>query len=65
MILQAITNITAEMGPNYLQSIYKWLKSAIWDAPYRIYLDVQLENQRLERYLSSKENAESCESETN
>ena len=40
------------MGPYYLQSTYKWFKMALWDAPTRIILDVQLEQLRLERNLS-------------
>ena len=52
MLFQAIANTTVDMGPHYLTNIYTWVKSAIWDAPYRVYLDVQLEKQRLERNLS-------------
>jgi len=36
----------------YMESTYKWLKMALWDAPTRIILDVQLEQMRLERDLS-------------
>jgi hypothetical protein len=43
------------MGPYYLQSTYKWFKMALWDAPTRILLDVQLEQLRLERNLSRTE----------
>ena len=42
MLFQAIANTTVDMGPHYLTNICKWLKSAVWDAPYRVYLDVQL-----------------------
>ena len=59
MIFQAIANTTVEMGPQYLTNIYKWVKSAVWDAPYRMYLDVQLEKQKLERTLSLQESDES------
>jgi len=59
MIFQAIANTTVEMGPQYLTNIYKWVKSAVWDAPYRMYLDVQLEKQKLERNLSLQESDES------
>jgi len=37
------------MGPYYMESTYKWLKMALWNAPTRIILDVQLEQLRLER----------------
>jgi hypothetical protein len=40
------------MGPYYADNIYKWFKTALWDAPIRIYLDVQLEQIKLERDLS-------------
>ena len=55
MLFQAIANTTVDMGPQYLTNIYKWVKSAVWDAPYRIYLDVQLEKQKLEQNLSLQE----------
>ena len=40
------------MGPYYVESTYKWIKMALWDAPTRFILDVQLEQMRLERNLS-------------
>ena len=43
------------MGPYYLDSTCKWLKMALWDAPTRVFLDVQLEQMRLERNLSGEE----------
>ncbi|AET84963.1 hypothetical protein FK873_gp175 [Micromonas pusilla virus SP1] len=55
MLFQAIANTTVDMGPHYLTNICKWVKSAVWDAPYRVYLDVQLERQKLERNLSLQE----------
>ena len=55
MLFQAIANTTMDMGPQYLTNIFMWVKSAVCDAPYRIYLDVQLEKQRLERNLSLQE----------
>ena len=59
MLFQAIANTTVDMGPHYLTNICKWVKSAVWDAPYRVYLDVQLEKQKLERNLSLQESDES------
>lgn len=52
MLLTAIFNIVVGMGPYYMDSTYKWLKMALWDAPTRVFLDVQLEWMRLERNLS-------------
>lgn len=52
MILVAIYNTILSMGPYYTTSTYKWFKSALWDAPMRLYLDIQLEYMRIERNLS-------------
>jgi hypothetical protein len=52
MLLTAIFNTLYGMGPYYVESTYKWLKMALWDAPTRLILDVQLEQMRLERNLS-------------
>ena len=49
MLLIAIFNTVIGMGPYYMESTYKWLKMALWNAPTRIILDVQLEQLRLER----------------
>jgi len=46
------------MGSYYARSTYKWVKMAVWDAPIRVYLDVQLEQMRLERNLSNLEEGE-------
>jgi len=55
MLLTAIFNTLYGMGPYYVESTYKWLKMALWDAPTRVFLDVQLEQMRLERNLSGEE----------
>ena len=52
MLLKAIFNTAIGMGLYYMESTYKWLKMALWDAPTRIILDVQLEQMWLERDLS-------------
>jgi hypothetical protein len=52
MLLTAIFNTMVGMGPYYMESAYKWLRMALWNAPTRIILDVQLEQMRLERNLS-------------
>ena len=61
MLLTAFYNIMFSMGPYYLESTYKWVKMALWDAPTRVILDVQLEQMRLERNLSREEMGESKE----
>jgi hypothetical protein len=55
MLFTALYNTTLSMGPYYIESTYKWFKMALWDAPTRILLDVQLEQLRLERNLSRTE----------
>lgn len=52
MYLQAIYCTMRDMGPLYLLNIYKWIKCAVWDAPFRVYLDIELEKHSLERNLS-------------
>jgi hypothetical protein len=52
MYLKAIYITLVTMSPFYIENIYKWVKSALWDAPHRFMLDVELEAMRLERHLS-------------
>ena len=54
MYPQAIYQSMTTMGPTYLINIYKWFKMALWDAPYRIWLDIELEKLAIERNLSAK-----------
>ena len=61
MLLTAIFNTMYGMAPYYLDSTYKWLKMALWDAPTRVYLDIQLEHMRLERNLSRIEEGKNHE----
>lgn len=58
MLLTSIFNVAIGMGPYYLNSTYKWMKMALWDAPTRVILDVQLEQLRLERNLSDEESGD-------
>ena len=58
MLFTAICNTMIGMGPYYLESTYKWFKMALWDAPTRVFLDIQLEQMRLERNLSEDPNPE-------
>lgn len=54
MYPQAIYQSMTTMGPTYLINIYKWFKMALWDAPYRIWLDIELEKLAIERRLSAE-----------
>jgi hypothetical protein len=54
MYPQAIYQTMTTMGPSYLINIYKWFKMALWDAPYRIWLDIELEKLAIERRLSAE-----------
>jgi hypothetical protein len=58
MYLQAIFQTMRDMGPQYLINIYKWVKCAVWDAPFRVYLDVELEKNMIERNLSRDDDDE-------
>jgi len=31
------------MSPEYTTNVLKWIKSAVWDAPYRVWLDIELQ----------------------
>jgi|TARA_B110000240_G_scaffold136329_1_gene151098 hypothetical protein len=46
---QAVIQVLISMGPHYISSTYTWMKCALWDAPYRFILDVQLEKISIER----------------
>ena len=41
------------MGPHYVVNIYKWVKMAVWDAPYRVWLDIELEKISIDREISN------------
>ena len=48
---QAIPQAIISMGPSYLINIYKWVKMAVWDAPSRVWLDIELEKLAIERSM--------------
>lgn len=52
MYFTAVVNILNTMGPYYAKSVYNWVKAAVWDAPLRVYLDVELEVLHLSRSQS-------------
>jgi|TARA_B110000285_G_C14653760_1_gene393019 hypothetical protein len=55
MILTAIYNTLISMGPYYMTNTYKWFRCALWDAPKRFMLDVELEKIAIELNLSREE----------
>jgi hypothetical protein len=48
--LQAFIQTLTSMGPHYITNTYKWVKMAVWDAPHRVWLDVELEKISIDRY---------------
>jgi hypothetical protein len=63
MYLKAIYLTLVTMYPFYIQNTYKWVKAALWDAPLRIMLDVELEAMRLERDLSREDSKENVKND--
>jgi len=69
--LQAFIQNLASMGPHYIANTYKWVKMAVWDAPYRVWLDVELEKISIERnfcthpceHTDEKDCDENCDEE--
>ena len=48
MYIKAIYRNTVSMGIIYIENFCLWVKTAVWDAPRRIYLDIDLERHRIE-----------------
>ena len=48
MYIKAIYRNTVSMGTIYIENFCRWVKAAVWDAPRRIYLDIDLEKHRIE-----------------
>jgi len=48
MYAKAIYRTVTTMTPFYIENLCVWVKSAVWDAPRRIYLDIDLEKHRIE-----------------
>jgi hypothetical protein len=55
MYAHAIYRTVRFNGSQYILNVYNWVKTAVWDAPYRVYLDVELEKVSIERELSLSE----------
>lgn len=53
--VQAVSQTFIGMGPTYIHNIYKWVKMAVWDAPYRLWLDIELEKLSIERTVHDTE----------
>jgi hypothetical protein len=59
MYAKAIYRTIITMSPFYVENFCIWVKTAVWDAPRRIYLDIDLEKQKIERDLSRVDRCES------
>ena len=51
MYTKAIYRTIISMTPFYLENLGHWVKMALWDAPRRIYLDVELQKQVIEKEI--------------
>ena len=49
MYIKAIYRTIMSMSSFYVENFCLWVKTAVWDAPRRIYLDIDLEKQKIER----------------
>jgi len=49
MYVKAIYRTITSMSSYYVENFCLWVKTVVWDAPRRIYLDIDLEKQKLER----------------
>lgn len=58
MYAQAIISTFRSQGSQYAINICRWIKSALYDAPYRLWLDIELERILIERHLSELEDLE-------
>jgi hypothetical protein len=63
MYLKAIYLTLISMTPFYVENICKWVRAAVWDAPYRFILDVDLERIKLERDLSREDSTENVKND--
>jgi hypothetical protein len=58
MYAKAIYRTIITMSSFYVENFCVWVKTAIWDAPRRIYLDIDLEYQNLSRIESKEKTSE-------
>ena len=53
--IQAICQTLTSVGPYYMINTYNWVKCAVWDAPKRLILDIELDIMMIVRDLSIRE----------
>jgi hypothetical protein len=58
MYAKAIYRTIMTMSSFYVENFCLWVKTAVWDAPRRIYLDIDLEYQNLSRVSSRESSSE-------
>ena len=58
MYAKAIYRTIITMSSFYVENFCVWVKTAVWDAPRRIYLDIDLEYQNLSRIESKEKTTE-------
>ena len=58
MYAKAIYRTIITMSSFYVENFCVWVKTAVWDAPRRIYLDIDLEYQNLSRIESKEKTSE-------
>lgn len=49
MYWNAVYRTMVSMIPFYVENVCLWIKMALWDAPRRVYLDIELEKMKIER----------------
>lgn len=49
MYIKAIYRNTISMSSFYIENFCNWVKMAVWDAPMRLYLDIDLEVEKIKR----------------
>jgi hypothetical protein len=49
MLFKAVYRTVMSMTPFYVENFCIWVKTAVWDAPRRVYLDIDLEKHKIKR----------------
>ena len=49
MYIKAIYRNTISMSSFYIENLFNWVKMAVYDAPMRLYLDIDLEVEKIKR----------------
>ena len=58
MYIKAIYRTIVTMSSFYIENFCLWVKTAVWDAPRRIYLDIDLEYHNLSKSESKESSSE-------